>query len=402
MALSLGVSVGDKIAVGDSVVEVRAIHAPKTMVVSVDSGAAITVSDNKAHPVEILPGVRTFVGVGPGKHSSGSRLAFEAPKTIPIRLLSEKNAVSAQPLASPELDIAPKPPDETALFINGVFEDTLLEILKNQKAHPGRHHYLQPYSTSRILLLAKSAPTPEKPVTLYFSVTKSLNLVLFRAKAVGWQDKRKLTNDDLAHLNEDIHKYQPSEENIYLEGQDGKPCVNLIHIVDLEKMEPSYPVSCLNKVTDGKPLKNRERAGGWVPVRPSPDWLGTLPQAVLEDVDKELAKRVGESLKDSAALRLKRLAAAQKLPEAIQVVSKVYRRNPDVIAEVLHRALGKCEGCLSPAPFERASDGSPYLEVHHRILLSQGGEDTVANAFALCPNCHRKLHFGKIDSPIEF
>ena len=84
------------------------------------------------------------------------------------------------------------------------------------------------------------------------------------------------------------------------------------------------------------------------------------------------------------------------------MVSKVYRRNPDVIAEVLHRALGKCEGCLSPAPFERASDGSPYLEVHHRILLSQGGEDTVANAFALCPNCHRKLHFGKIDSPIEF
>ena len=66
-------------------------------------------------------------------------------------------------------------------------------------------------------------------------------------------------------------------------------------------------------------------------------------QAVLEDIDKELAKRVREALKDSSALRLKRLAAAPKLPEAIQVVSKVYRRNPDVIAEVLNRADYRCK-----------------------------------------------------------
>lgn len=396
MALSLGVSVGDKIAVGDSVVEVRAIHAPKTMVVSVDGGEAITVDDNKAHPVEILPGVRTFVGVGPGKHSSANRLAFEAPKTVPIRLLAAKSAESALPVAYPEPDTAPKPPNETALFINGVYEETLLEILKHQKATPKRHYYLQPYSPSRILLLANSYPTPETPVTLYFSLTKELNRICYRAKAVDWQDKRKLTSDDIDRLTEDIQKYQTSEGSIYLVAPDGKQCVNLIHIVDLEKMEPSYPVSCLNKVTDGKPLKNRERAGGWVPVRPSPDWLGILPQAVLEDVDKELAKRVSDSLKDSSALRQKRLANAPKLPEAIQVVSKVYRRNPDVIAEVLCRAKGECEECHFPAPFERASDGSPYLEVHHRIMLSQDGEDTVENALALCPNCHRKLHFGKI------
>jgi 5-methylcytosine-specific restriction protein A len=28
------------------------------------------------------------------------------------------------------------------------------------------------------------------------------------------------------------------------------------------------------------------------------------------------------------------------------------------------------------------------------VMLAEGGEDTVENALALCPNCHRRLHFG--------
>jgi 5-methylcytosine-specific restriction protein A len=78
----------------------------------------------------------------------------------------------------------------------------------------------------------------------------------------------------------------------------------------------------------------------------------------------------------------------------VSVFSTVYQRNPDVVAEVLARANGVCEGCQSPAPFIRAKDGTPYLEVHHNVQLALGGDDTVKNAVALCPNCHRKAHFG--------
>ncbi|WP_414449152.1 HNH endonuclease [Burkholderia sp. 22PA0099] len=49
--------------------------------------------------------------------------------------------------------------------------------------------------------------------------------------------------------------------------------------------------------------------------------------------------------------------------------------------------------CERPAPFRRPN-GSPYLEVHHRVRLADGGDDTVENAIALCPNCHREHHFG--------
>ena len=73
---------------------------------------------------------------------------------------------------------------------------------------------------------------------------------------------------------------------------------------------------------------------------------------------------------------------------------RTYVRNPDVVAEALHIADGFCGNCKRRAPFLRRSDGSAYLEVHHRVPLAEGGEDTLENAIALCPNCHRKEHYG--------
>jgi 5-methylcytosine-specific restriction protein A len=35
-----------------------------------------------------------------------------------------------------------------------------------------------------------------------------------------------------------------------------------------------------------------------------------------------------------------------------------------------------------------------FLEVHHLLSLASGGEDTVFNAVAICPNYHRELHNG--------
>ncbi|MEB2604822.1 HNH endonuclease [Burkholderia cenocepacia] len=75
-------------------------------------------------------------------------------------------------------------------------------------------------------------------------------------------------------------------------------------------------------------------------------------------------------------------------------MTRVFERNPDVIAEALHLARGICQGCGNPAPFERKATGRPYLEVHHVVPLAEGGDDTVSNAIALCPNCHRERHYG--------
>jgi len=114
-----------------------------------------------------------------------------------------------------------------------------------------------------------------------------------------------------------------------------------------------------------------------------------------EDIYNErLEHDIVKSRKDGKDARLKRLAEATKKPASVKVTSVAFLRNSDVIVEVLERAGGKCEGCLQDAPFLRAKDNTPYLEVHHKKPLSEGGEDTVDNALALCPNCHRKMHHG--------
>nr|WP_252728888.1 HNH endonuclease [Aliiglaciecola lipolytica] len=56
-------------------------------------------------------------------------------------------------------------------------------------------------------------------------------------------------------------------------------------------------------------------------------------------------------------------------------------------------ANGSCECCGEKSPFIK-SNGEPYLEVHHVRHLAKDGSDTISNAIAICPNCHRELHFG--------
>ncbi len=82
----------------------------------------------------------------------------------------------------------------------------------------------------------------------------------------------------------------------------------------------------------------------------------------------------------------------QHTPRAKAATTQSYERDPKVKAWVLQQAQGRCEGCGSEAPF-CSSDGTPYLEVHHVITLSDGGPDTCGNTAALCPNCHRRAHF---------
>ncbi len=114
----------------------------------------------------------------------------------------------------------------------------------------------------------------------------------------------------------------------------------------------------------------------------------------LKEYEKTFLEEVKKSLKDSTENRRKRLKAAETQPKKVVVSCEIFVRNPDVVAEVLYRANGLCERCKKPAPFLRKSNQSPYLEVHHKTRLADGGEDTEENSIALCPNCHRELHFG--------
>lgn len=83
-----------------------------------------------------------------------------------------------------------------------------------------------------------------------------------------------------------------------------------------------------------------------------------------------------------------------KLPQKAQTISNVFLRDPAVKAFVLQSAHGVCQSCGVEAPFKTAG-GRDYLEVHHIKPLAEGGSDTVSNAVAICPNCHRAMHLAE-------
>ena len=112
-------------------------------------------------------------------------------------------------------------------------------------------------------------------------------------------------------------------------------------------------------------------------------------------------EEISKARKLSPKERLERIKNTPKMPERIITQTISYKRSPDVVAEVLRLANNKCENCLQDAPFNRKSDNTPYLEVHHIKFLSDGGEDTIENAIALCPNCHRNVHHGNLEIKIK-
>lgn len=122
----------------------------------------------------------------------------------------------------------------------------------------------------------------------------------------------------------------------------------------------------------------------------------------LEEFNESFEKAVEKAINTPKDERQRKIFESGIMPKIRPVVVHVYERNPFVVAEVLDRACGVCEKCNAPAPFKRKKDGSPYLEVHHKKRLADGGEDTVNNAMALCPNCHRELHFGKHNNALHF
>lgn len=108
-----------------------------------------------------------------------------------------------------------------------------------------------------------------------------------------------------------------------------------------------------------------------------------------EDITREVISRLN---KQNVFDRAKKAAGKpmQKL-----VARNDFVRNPYVVAAAILRSEGTCDmpGC-SCALFEK-DDGTSYLEVHHIVPLAEDGDDTLTNAAAICPHCHRKLHYGK-------
>jgi len=165
---------------------------------------------------------------------------------------------------------------DEALFLNGVWESVLQDILAIQAHLPEQIMYLQPYSGGRIVHLAEDPPTVDDPVRLLMSVTDDLPTVRYVCEIVGWDDKRQLRGKKLTLLNRIIYAFQWTEEGVYGYGYDEEhPCVNLLYVRRMKKLTKPFSVGELIVTSSGEPHStDRSTAGGWsYVVNPGDAWL---------------------------------------------------------------------------------------------------------------------------------
>ncbi len=116
-------------------------------------------------------------------------------------------------------------------------------------------------------------------------------------------------------------------------------------------------------------------------------------ESILVEVKKlgefrQTAQKVDKLSNEALLSRIKKI---NKIPNKIETTQTSYVRNEYITEYAKRRANGVCQLCREEAPFIDKK-GRPYLEVHHITTLSEGGEDSIENTVALCPNCHRKMH----------
>ena len=119
-----------------------------------------------------------------------------------------------------------------------------------------------------------------------------------------------------------------------------------------------------------------------------------------EDQQALDSQRVRKAKKLSDENLRERAEKGRKKPSTYQQSATQYERSIWVAEYAKRLAKGICQLCLKPAPFENAK-GVPYLETHHMVWLVKGGEDTIANTVALCPNCHKKMHIVDDKNDVE-
>lgn len=140
------------------------------------------------------------------------------------------------------------------------------------------------------------------------------------------------------------------------------------------------------------------------------DWLTGLKPAknvgarIAAQIEELIAELEGQAIAPVAAFEISVRDNISKndlpqppgnqTPKTSTTSVTQYQRDVQVKAWILKNAEGICECCDQEAPFS-GPDGRPYLEVHHVRKLAEKGADSTENAVAVCPNCHRELHYGQ-------
>ncbi|CAH2213162.1 HNH endonuclease [Tepidibacter aestuarii] len=156
---------------------------------------------------------------------------------------------------------------------------------------------------------------------------------------------------------------------------------------------------CDKPYQEDQPDKNNDIRKVWVfPLKR----CNENQDVVIKDnsYNKNKDKKEKKAKKLSNKELLEKAKRARKRSGTRNVNTVVYDRDEHVAELAKRRANGICQLCGQKAPFNNKK-GEPYLETHHIEWLSRGGEDSIDNTVALCPNCHKRMHILDCKDDIE-
>ena len=116
--------------------------------------------------------------------------------------------------------------------------------------------------------------------------------------------------------------------------------------------------------------KGNKRLVWMFPLRVVDSQIPALPAEEIQELEK-IKQKQAKRLSDEE-LR-KRVLLSSKRAGRRKIITSKYERNIWVSEFVKRIANGKCQLCKKEAPFKNQND-EPYLETHHIIWLSEGGE----------------------------
>ena len=141
---------------------------------------------------------------------------------------------------------------------------------------------------------------------------------------------------------------------------------------------------------------NKKPRRVWVfPLRLVSGSPPALPAEIVRAVERRQRKQARRLSDAEVAARAARNSG--KTGSRVSATT-VYVRDAYVAEHARRRAAGRCDLCKKEAPFKDKT-GEPFMEVHHVVWLARGGEDSIENTVALCPNCHRRMHV--LDHPAD-
>jgi len=238
-----------------------------------------------------------------------------------------------------------------------------------KQVFPTIDFYKAPYGSGRpSLSIGKKGQLQRKALSRWFTIIPAteehesfIYLVVTERTKVLSDSKKGIALKELASLLK-ISAKQPEAQYRELRKK------SRFKLVDIAK-SPDKFISFLKKIKSIDYITKRM------------DGDGLLPDDYLVDADSDVLTKH------------EKIPEGNKKPLKISMTIEVIERDEEVKKWVLKHSNGICGCCNKNAPFDKKGN-EPYLEVHHIIPLAEEGPDTVENAVALCPNCHREIHHG--------